>query len=93
MRPKCLGSANLHLTCHLYHHSPLLPRVMLFFLNCTLGSGVHVQIMQERCTGTYMARWFAASMPLSHGILKGFEKSFKKEGHGGAACSPSYSGG
>ncbi|XP_074235421.1 uncharacterized protein LOC141580079 isoform X2 [Saimiri boliviensis] len=26
-------------------------------------SGVHVQIMQDRCIGTHMAMWFAASIP------------------------------
>ena len=34
----------------------------LSFFNCTLGSGVHVQIMQHCCIGTYMAMWFAASI-------------------------------
>ena len=38
---------------------------MTLFINCTLGYGVHVQIMQDCCIGTYMARWFAASMPPS----------------------------
>ena len=32
---------------------------------CALGSGVHVQIMQDCCIGTYMAVWFAASIPTS----------------------------
>ena len=34
------------------------------FLNfyCTLGSGVHVQIMQGCCIGAYITRWFAASI-------------------------------
>ena len=36
-----------------------------FFFNCTLGSGVHVQIIQDCCIGTYMGRWFAASIPPS----------------------------
>ena len=39
----------------------LFKKFILIFLNCTLGSGVHVQIMQDCCIGTYMARWFAAS--------------------------------
>ena len=30
--------------------------------NCTLGSGVHVQTMQDCCIGTYMAMRFAASI-------------------------------
>ena len=34
-------------------------------LYCTLGSGVHVQIMYDCCMGTYMAMWFAASIPSS----------------------------
>ena len=37
----------------------------LSFFNCTLGSGVHVQIMQHCCIDTYMVRRFAASIPLS----------------------------
>ena len=32
----------------------------------TLGSGVHVQIMQNCCIGTYMAMWFAASIPITY---------------------------
>ena len=39
--------------------------VRLFFLNCTLGSRVHVQIMQDCCIGTYMTRWFAVFIPPS----------------------------
>ena len=41
--------------------------VSIFYIlfDCTLGSGVHVQIMQACCIGTYMAMWFAASIPLS----------------------------
>ena len=31
----------------------------------TLGSGVHVQNMQDCCIGMYMAMWFAASIPPS----------------------------
>ena len=31
----------------------------------TLGSGIHVQNMQDCCIGTYMAMWFAASNPPS----------------------------
>ena len=37
----------------------------IFFFNCTLGSGVHMQIMEDCCIGIYTARWFAASIPLS----------------------------
>ena len=36
-----------------------------FFKNifyCTLGSGIHVQIMQACCIGTHMAVWFAVSI-------------------------------
>ena len=37
-----------------------------FFWNYwTLGSGVHVQIMQGCCIGAYITRWFAASIPPS----------------------------
>ena len=36
--------------------------IYLFIFYCTLGSGVHVQIMQDCCIGTYMAMWFAASI-------------------------------
>ena len=36
-----------------------------FFFNCTLGSRVHVQILQDCCIGTYMVRWFAAPINLS----------------------------
>ena len=32
-----------------------------FYFYCTLGSRVHVQMMQDYCIGTYMAMWFAAS--------------------------------
>ena len=32
---------------------------------CTLGTGVHVQNMQDCCIGAYMAIWFAASIPSS----------------------------
>ena len=32
---------------------------------CTLGSEVHVQIIQDCCIGKYMARWFVASIPPS----------------------------
>ena len=42
--------------------------ISFFFFNCTLGSGVHVQIMQDYCIGTHMAmcvHTFAASIPLS----------------------------
>ena len=35
------------------------------FFYCTLGSGVHVQIVKGCCIGTYMAMWFAASIPPS----------------------------
>ena len=31
----------------------------------TLGSGVHVQNIQDCCIGTYMAVWFVASIPQS----------------------------
>ena len=34
-----------------------------FIFYCTLGSGVHVQIMQDYCIGTHMARWFLPSSP------------------------------
>ena len=33
------------------------------FFYCTLGSGIHMQIMQDCCIGTYMAMWFDASIP------------------------------
>ena len=36
-----------------------------YIFYCSLGSGVHVQIMQDCCIGTYMAMWFAASIPPS----------------------------
>ena len=39
---------------------------MLIFKNifyCILGFGVHVKNMQGCCIGTYMAMWFAASIP------------------------------
>ena len=36
--------------------------VSFFFFNCTLGSGVHVQIMQDCCVGTHMAMWVAVSI-------------------------------
>ena len=42
--------------------------IFLFLFNifyCTLGSGVHVQNMQDCCIGTYMAMWFAVSIPPS----------------------------
>ena len=45
-----------------------LKRVYSFLfisLYCALGSGVHVQIIQDCCIDTYMAMWFAASIPLS----------------------------
>ena len=29
------------------------------FLNCILGFGVHVKIMQDSCIGTHVAVWFA----------------------------------
>ena len=34
--------------------------LFIIIFNCTLGSEVHVQIMQDCCIGTYMARRFAA---------------------------------
>ena len=37
----------------------------IYMFYCTLASGVHVQSMQDCCIGTYMATWFAASIPLS----------------------------
>ena len=40
----------------------LLAEAFFFSFYCTLGSGVHVQIMQDCCIGTYMAMWFAASI-------------------------------
>ena len=39
------------------------PFFFSFFKNYTLGSGVHVQIMQDCCIGTHMAMWLAASIP------------------------------
>ena len=36
---------------------------LFLFFYCTLGSGVHVQIVQDCCIGTYMIIWFAASIP------------------------------
>ena len=39
--------------------------MLFFFYNCTLDSGVHVQIMQDCCIGTHMTLWFAASIPPS----------------------------
>ena len=36
---------------------------MTLFFDCNLGSGIHVQIMQDCWLGTYMARWFAAFIP------------------------------
>ena len=38
---------------------------MCIYIYCTLGSGVHVQNMQDCCIGTYRAMWFAASIPPS----------------------------
>ena len=35
----------------------------LSFFYCTLGFEVYVQIMEKCCVGTYMAMWFAASIP------------------------------
>ena len=35
----------------------------VYIYYCTLGSGVHVQNMQNCCIGMYMAMWFAASIP------------------------------
>ncbi|KAL0625320.1 hypothetical protein AAY473_004371 [Plecturocebus cupreus] len=35
-----------------HHHAR---RIFVFLKNCTLSSGVHVQIMQDHCIGTYMA--------------------------------------
>ena len=43
--------------------------ILSLFLNifyCTLGSGVYVQNMQDCCVGTYMAMWFAASIPITY---------------------------
>ena len=37
--------------------------ICIYFFNCTLGSGVHVQIMQDCYIGIYMAMRFAASIP------------------------------
>ena len=44
--------------------------VIAFFLfffpfYCNLGSRGHMQIMQDCCIGTSMARWFAAILPSS----------------------------
>ena len=36
-----------------------------FFLNFTLGSGVHTQVIQGCCIGAYITRLFAASIPPS----------------------------
>ena len=38
----------------------------LSFFYCTLGFGVHVQIMQDCCIGTYMAMWFAAFLLITY---------------------------
>ena len=43
----------------------LFPNFFFIFLNCTLDFGVHVQIMQDCCIGTFMARWFVATIPPS----------------------------
>ena len=37
--------------------------LIYLFIYCTLDSGVHVQIMQDCCIGTYMKMWFAPSTP------------------------------
>ena len=37
----------------------------IYIYNCTLGSEVHVQNIQDCCRGTYMAMWFADSIPPS----------------------------
>ena len=39
---------------------------MIFFLNCILGFGVHVQNLQDSCIGTHMAVCFAAFLPFTH---------------------------
>ena len=33
---------------------------------CILGLGVHVKNMQDCCIGTYMAMWFATSIPITY---------------------------
>ena len=44
-------------------------KVMLLFLKyifyCILGIGIHVKNMQDCRIGTYMAMWFATSIPPS----------------------------
>ena len=37
--------------------------LFLFIFYYTLGSGLHMQTMQDCGLGTYKARWFAASIP------------------------------
>ena len=46
-----------------YVHSNCIPSALckkIFY--CTLGCGVHVQIMQDCCIDTHMAMWFADSI-------------------------------
>ena len=38
-------------------------KAIFFLFYSTLCSGVHVQIIQDCCIGTYMAMWFAALLP------------------------------
>ena len=40
--------------------------ILFFFFNCILGFGVHVQNMQDSCTGTHVAVWFAVFLPFTH---------------------------
>ena len=50
-------------TQYIYNMYMYIHYIYMFY--CTLASGVHVQSMQDCCIGTYMATWFAASIPLS----------------------------
>ena len=44
----------------------ILKSDLLLFLYCILGFGVYVKNMQYCCIGTYMAMWFADSIPITY---------------------------
>ena len=51
---------------YIYTHIYIYIHTHIYIYNCILASGLHVKNMQDSCIGTYMAMWFAASIPITY---------------------------